>query len=95
MIIPIFITKLHIAIVAGDKLSVAFNGDYEITCQDSYPNQSEVDGRIKDFALKKLKYIASILITTPLGAILMDSLYKKLLNRNTQDSKEKAPIICF
>lgn len=95
MIIPIFITKLHIAIVAGDQLNVTFNGDYEITCQDSYPNQSEVDGRIKDFAFKKLKYIASILITAPLGAILMDSLYKKLLNRNTQDSKGKTPIIAF
>ena len=92
MIIPIFITKLHIVIVAGDQLNVTFNGDYEITCQDPYPNQSEVDGKIKDFALKKLIYIASILITVPLGAILMDSLYKKLLNRNTQDSKEKTSI---
>ena len=64
-------------------------------CQDSYPNRYEADGRIKDFALKKLKYIASTLITAPLGAILMDSLYKKLLNRNTQDSKGKALIICF
>lgn len=92
MIIPIFITKLHIAIVAGDQLNVTFNGNYEITCQDPYPNRSEVDGKIKDFALKKLIYIASILITVPLGAILMDSLYKKLLNRNTQESKEKTSI---
>ena len=92
MIIPIFITKLHIVIVAGDQLNVTFNGNYEITCQDPYPNQSEVDGKIKDFALKKLIYIASILITVPLGAILMDSLYKKLLNRNTQESKEKTSI---
>ena len=65
------------------------------TIKKGYPNRSEVDGRIKEFALKKLKYIASILITVSLGAILMDSLYKKLLNRNTQDSKEKTPIICF
>ena len=57
MIIPIFITKLHIAIVAGDQLNVTFNGNYEITCQDPYPNRSEVDGKIKDFALKKLIYI--------------------------------------
>ena len=85
MIIPIFITKLHIAIVAGDQLNVTFNGNYEITCQDPYPNRSEVDGRIKEFALKKLIYIASILITVSLGAILMDSLYKKLL---TQDLEE-------
>ena len=92
MIIPIFITKLHIAIVAGDQLNVTFNGNYEITCQDPYPNRSEVDGKIKDFALKKFIYIASILITVPLGAILMDSLYKKLLNRNTQESKEKTSI---
>lgn len=92
MIIPIFITKLHIAIVAGDQLNVTFNGNYEITCQDPYPNRSEVDGKIKDFALKKLIYIASILITAPLGAILMDSLYKKLLNRNRQESKEKTSI---
>ena len=92
MIIPIFITKLHIAIVAGDQLNDTFNGNYEITCQDPYPNRSEVDGKIKDFALKKLIYIASILITVPLGAILMDSLYKKLLNRNTQESKEKTSI---
>lgn len=92
MIIPVFITKLYIAIVAGDQLNVTFNGDYEITCQDSYPNQSEVNGRIKDFAFKKLKNIASILITAPLGAILMDSLYKKLSNRNAQDSKEKTSI---
>lgn len=92
MIIPIFITKLHIAIVAGDQLNVTFNGNYEITCQDPYPNRSEVDGKIKDFALKKLIYIASILITVPLGVILMDSLYKKLLNRNTQESKEKTSI---
>ena len=92
MIIPIFITKLHIVIVAGDQLNVTFNGNYEITCQDPYPNRSEVDGKIKDFALKKLIYIASILITVPLGAILMDSLYKKLLNRNTQESKEKTSI---
>ena len=92
MIIPIFITKLYIAIVAGDQLNVTFNGNYEITCQDPYPNRSEVDGKIKDFALKKLIYIASILITVPLGAILMDSLYKKLLNRNTQESKEKTSI---
>lgn len=56
MIIPIFITKLHIAIVAGDQLNVTFNGNYEITCQDPYPNRSEVDGKIKDFALKKLIY---------------------------------------
>ena len=56
MVIPIFITKLHIAIVAGDQLKVTFNGDYEITCQDSYPNRSEVDGKIKNFALKKLIY---------------------------------------
>ena len=92
MFIPIFITKLHIVIVAGDQLNVTFNGNYEITCQDPYPNRSEVDGKIKDFALKKLIYIASILITVPLGAILMDSLYKKLLNRNTQQSKEKTSI---
>ena len=92
MIIPIFITKLHIVIVAGVQLNVTFNGNYEITCQDPYPNRSEVDGKIKDFALKKLIYIASILITVPLGAILMDSLYKKLLNRNTQESKEKTSI---
>ena len=92
MIIPIFITKLHIVIVAGDQLNVTFNGNYEMTCQDPYPNRSEVDGKIKDFALKKLIYIASILITVPLGAILMDSLYKKLLNRNTQESKEKTSI---
>ena len=52
MIIPIFITKWHIAIVAGDQLNVTFNGNYEITCQDPYPNRSEVDGKIKDFALK-------------------------------------------
>ena len=52
MIIPIFITKLHIVIVAGDQLNVTFNGNYEITCQDPYPNRSEVDGKIKDFALK-------------------------------------------
>lgn len=92
MIIPVFMTKLYIAIVAGDQLNVTFNGDYEITSQDSYPNQSEVNGRIKDFAFKKLKNIASILITAPLGAILMDSLYKKLSNRNAQDSKEKTSI---
>ena len=36
--------------------------------------------------------VVSILITAPLGAILMDWLYKKLLNKNAQDSKEKASI---
>lgn len=52
MIIPVFITKLYIAIVAGDQLNVVFNGNYEITCQNTYPNRSEVNGKIKDFALK-------------------------------------------
>ena len=92
MIIPVFITKLYIAIVAGDQLNVTFNGDYEITCQDPYPNRSEVDGRIKEYDSKKLKYIPSLLITVTLGAILMDAHYKKLLNRNTQEPKEKTSI---
>ena len=45
--------KIDKPIVAGDQLSITFNGDYEITCQETYPKRCEVDGKIKGFTLKE------------------------------------------
>lgn len=44
-------------IVAGDQLSIVFNGDYEYVCRETYPAQCDVRGEIKSHSLIETKII--------------------------------------
>ena len=43
--------KIDKTLVAGDQLSITFNGDYSVTCQEIYPSKCVVEGEIKSYTL--------------------------------------------
>ena len=47
--------ELDKPLVAGDQLSITFNGDYSVTCAETYPTSCEVKGDIKSYSLIETK----------------------------------------
>ena len=43
--------KIDKTLVAGDQLSITFNGDYSVTCQEIYPSKCVVEGEVKSYTL--------------------------------------------
>ena len=43
--------KIDRPIVAGDQLSITFDGEYEAICREIYPAQCDVTGKIKKYSL--------------------------------------------
>lgn len=43
--------KIDKTLVAGDQLSITFNGDYSVKCQEIYPSKCVVEGEVKSYTL--------------------------------------------